>query len=86
VSQPRAIPPTPQLTTPDQTAMIGTAMTYWGAFAHDGDPSTGHALPWPRYADGRSVMSLQAAYDSEVLHSANLRQTHHCSLWDTIAP
>jgi para-nitrobenzyl esterase len=79
-----AIPPTPQLTAPDQTAVIYVAMKYWGAFAHDGDPSTGGVLPWPRYTDGTSVMSIQAAYDNEVLNAANVSQTSHCSLWDGI--
>ena len=79
-----ALPPSPQLTTPDQTAIIDTAMTYWGAFAHDGTPTTEHALPWPPYQDNMSVMSLQPAYDSEVLHADNLRQTHHCSLWENL--
>jgi para-nitrobenzyl esterase len=79
-----ALPPAPQLTTPDQTAIISTAMTYWGAFARDGRPTTSGALPWPAYQRGESVMSLRPAYDSEILHAADLRQTHHCALWDTI--
>ena len=79
-----ALPPAPQLTTPDQTAIIGTVMTYWGAFARDGRPTTSGALPWPAYQRGESVMSLRPAYDSEILHAADLRQTHHCALWDTV--
>jgi len=79
-----ALPPTPQLTTPDQTAIIDTAMAYWGAFASTGGLTPEHVIPWPPYQDAESVMSIRPAYDSEVLNAAILRQTHHCTLWDSI--
>ncbi|MGH3168106.1 MAG: carboxylesterase family protein [Trebonia sp.] len=79
-----ALPPADQLATPDQTAVSFTAMTYWGSFAADGDPSGEGVIPWPAFRRGESVMSLQAAYDSEVLTAQVLERASHCLLWDEI--
>lgn len=79
-----ALPPVQQLTTPDQAAIIFTAMTYWGSFAANGNPSGTGVIGWPAFQQGRSVMSLQATYDNEVLNAAILRHSSHCALWDGI--
>lgn len=81
-----AIPPRNQLTTFDQEVMIPTVMQYWGAFARTGAPEAQGFLPWPQYTGHGSVMTLQAAFDEEVLPVTVLRRTHHCSFWDTISP
>jgi len=81
-----ALPPVQQLTTPDQAAIIFTAVTYWDSFATNGNLSGAGVIPWPTFQQGESVMSLQATYDNEVLNAAILRQTSHCALWDSFPP
>jgi len=69
----------------DQVDLSNQMISYWGSFAHGGDPNVPLAPAWPRYTPQGTLLQLQAPSAQQASH-AQIDSEPNCSLWDKVSP
>ncbi len=63
-------------------SLADTIMGYWIAFAHQGDPNSPGALPWPPLSEGNQFMRFDETSSVEALDAQTLAR---CDYWQAYA-
>ncbi|TMR94071.1 carboxylesterase/lipase family protein [Nonomuraea basaltis] len=68
-----------------QVDLSNQMISYWGAFARNGDPNVKAAPAWARYTPQGTELQFAAPSAKQVPHT-QIDTEHNCALWDQVSP